>query len=367
VAGISIGLASVTRYAGVAFIAGGSVALLSLGKHRSRTERLMSAGGFAVLSSIPLAMWLFRNQLAVGSTTDRPIAYHPLNTSHLRQVLEASSRWFMPERIIGNLRDGGMLVIFIGLIALLLFGVWYDRRQNQVRSSDSPLDSETYEFPWLILFFMITYALVLSFTKAFVDPNLPFNNRLLSPLYAMGLVLGLNLIYGLHVWVKSSRRTPRSQSGGLARSQVLKILLVSLFGYLTVLSLTSEVSWVNRAYARGLGYASKSWHETELIALIDSLPQGTPIYSNAPDAITVLTERPAYMLPAKGTSEIDPNNPLYTSEFATMSRTLERKAGVIAYFNQITWRNLLSGSELETLLPLRVVLRSDEGSIYSLE
>ncbi len=50
-----------------------------------------------------------------------------------------------------------------------------------------------------------------------------------------------------------------------------------------------------------------------------------------------------------------------------MSRTLERKAGVIACFNQITWRNLLTGSELETLLPLRIMLRTDEGSKYSLE
>ena len=81
----------------------------------------------------------------------------------------------------------------------------------------------------------------------------------------------------------------------------MKIVLVPLFAYLTALSLTSEVNWMSRAHARGLGYASKSWHDTELITLIDSLPQGIPIYSNAPDAISVLTKRPAYMLPAKAT------------------------------------------------------------------
>ncbi len=45
-----------------------------------------------------------------------------------------------------------------------------------------------------------------------------------------------------------------------------------------------------------------------------------------------------------------------------MNRILERKACVIVYFNQIAWRNLLTGSELETLLPLRILLRTHEGS-----
>ena len=46
-----------------------------------------------------------------------------------------------------------------------------------------------------------------------------------------------------------------------------------------------------------------------------------------------------------------------------MGLILERKAGVIAYFNQITWRNLSTGSGLEPLPPLRIRLRTHKGSI----
>jgi hypothetical protein len=53
----------------------------------------------------------------------------------------------------------------------------------------------------------------------------------------------------------------------------------------------------NALNRQGDGFTSRSWQTSELIAAVSELPDGTPIITNAPDALIFLTGRPTYWIP----------------------------------------------------------------------
>jgi hypothetical protein len=115
----------------------------------------------------------------------------------------------------------------------------------------------------------------------------------------------------------------------------------------------------------GVGYGSKAWHGSETLTRVRSLPETSPLFSNGPDGIYVLTGRRALPIPKKR----DPNtlrvNRSYQSELAGMMDQLRKKGGVVVYFKTVRWRHWLpKEQELVENLPLEILFRGSDGTIY---
>jgi hypothetical protein len=128
--------------------------------------------------------------------------------------------------------------------------------------------------------------------------------------------------------------------------------------------------WLAKSHRNGISmgqisYGSKAWHDSETLTRVRLLPPTAPLFSNASDAIYILTGRPALIVPRK----VDPNsgrvNMNYSSELASMKDQLEKADGAIVYFKSLKGRPYLpKEEELVKTLPLEILFQGPDATIY---
>ncbi len=109
-----IGMATLTRYVGVAVIAAGflGIMLLQDGKF---LKKFRDAIFFGLISFLPIIIWLMRNSLSTNSVTSRDIIFHPITVSQLLQALHTISTWLLiPVATPGLIKVLIWLIIFVG-------------------------------------------------------------------------------------------------------------------------------------------------------------------------------------------------------------------------------------------------------------
>lgn len=349
-AALSCATASLTRYAGIPLIMSGAAAILLLRRPRSRS--LVSSATFTLLSAAPLAVWFIRNSFVAGTATNRSLALHPVSRTHAIQFTNTVSGWlFLPQSMPGLVRAG--LIALIPLI--LVTSIWVVRNTERVVPiSQSQEDSGRQRFAVvLLLLFIMTYLATILLSISFVDANTPLDDRILSPVYVCALLLALIGIDAISV--RSVRpRLPRLAKGLVA------LIAAALF----ILHLSSSLQWARRHHVLGLGFASPSWQQSETLKKVNELPPGIIIYSNAPDAISVLTSRPAWRLPSKRNAMTNSTNNTYEESLQDVQRQLEERRAVIVYFDQLQHRPVVTATELEATIGLGLLHDTEDGAIY---
>ncbi len=355
IAAICAAFAFLTRYAGLAVLMAGMAGLLLCGRAEKLKRRVGRAISFLLVSSLPMGLWLLRNQLVAGSATERQIAYHRLYSVHFLPALDTVARWMLPGLETGILRTAGVVAAaLLSLFVMAVFALAEIRGQNRVS------ESETLRcLPHILSLFLVSFAAVLIFAKVFVDPNFPFNDRILSPAFAIATVL---------VWCLCPRalaRIGREDAGGwtkLGRPVFIAaaaLLLASHLGTTAAYSLR----WLARTHNVGLGYQSVSWRTSALVHFPESLPGDAVVFSNAEDGLIFSTGHPAWRLPgaegaaSRSTSE---GRPSWVQE---MERKLGNKAGYVVYFDAITWRQVVTIDQLGPYFELEGVLETAEGEV----
>src|SRR5262245_58144504 len=92
--GTFVGMAYLTRYAGLALVGTFVIALFIL--HKTWRKRLVGIGIF-LESVLPWFLtWTIRNWLVAGNTTNRTFAWHPLTSENIRTGLRVFSGFFIP-------------------------------------------------------------------------------------------------------------------------------------------------------------------------------------------------------------------------------------------------------------------------------
>jgi hypothetical protein len=361
------GLAFLDRYAGAAFIVTG-VAGLFLFSRRGFARRLIDALSFSALSSSPMTLWLIRNLRGSGTATDRTLAFHPISVVHAKQALSTILQWTLPDRqvlstfalplLVNKLPVNAKEILFgAGVTLLASYFLLLQRSKwiNGVKSTVVPVASLAYP-PRLLLLFVPLYLLFLCVSMSLFDAQTLFNDRILLPVYVSGLVLTPYLALCL---LRSSE--------GIRPARVMLILFCSAF---LVSHLLRGSMWLVKSHNKGISmgqtsFGTEAWHNSETLARTRSLAPAVPLYSNASDAIYILTGRPALIVPKK----VDPTtrkvNQNYPSELAGMKERLEKEDGVMVYFSALKGRPYLPREEeLVETLPLEIVFRGSDGTIY---
>jgi hypothetical protein len=352
----AIALAFLARYAGVALAVTAVVGILALSKKRAR-GRILDAGLLALIGCAPIAVWIARNASLVGSSTNRDLAFHPITLRRLGTMFATLAAWVLPARVHAALWGSvsslpgtiqaalAAFLLSLGGWALSFGGVaFWQQRKRYV--------TEMYCMGLLALFGVFYVAFTILSISLF-DASTPLDSRVLSPLFAVGLIW---------FWCLTERSLVLLQGRQSVRAAFVALLVLLSGSYLY-----QSVGWAVRNHDQGRAYTSRQWRQSELIEWVEALPPETLLYSNGADAIYALTGRHAAFIPRQvNPTSVRPNEN-YGHELAEMRSKLESQDAVLVHFDAITGRWYLpSESELRDRLSLSVLATGDDGTLYTI-
>ncbi|HEX6033169.1 MAG TPA: phospholipid carrier-dependent glycosyltransferase, partial [Anaerolineales bacterium] len=269
--GTFVGLAYLTRYAGLALLATFAVALLIL--HTTWRKRLISIG-ILIASMLPWVLgWSIRNRLLAGNVTNRAFAWHPLTSENIGPGLRVFSEFLIPVESLRRVvfRQPGVIEVLIvlilgGILAWVILTSWrYLKKPQHERTGKEA--REVLSFTTALFIFAYLASIVASMSM--FDAATKFRLRILAPVLVSLLIL--LVVFG--IWLLNRRRDA---------VVVLTILILGLSIYKQSITLNT---WAKTE----LGYASFQWYDSRAMDYLSALPKDVMIYTNEPGAVYLYT------------------------------------------------------------------------------
>ena len=344
----AVALGFLTRYAGIALVIAGMAGVYLL-HQKSWQTKLIDAMKLGTISSLPMSLWMVRNTVFPGGATDRQLGFYPPSMDYLKSAGDLFLAWIIPADVSFSTK----LTIFL-LVVVLIFFICFTWMRAKRWELNRLFPQRIRTLVLLLGIFILSYALVLVASFSFYDPQIPIDNRILSPVFVAWLVLILSATSGILATAVPTRSIR---------------MLLAMLGVIFFLSqLPRTATWLKLSYDVGLGYARLDWKGSRLIQWVNHMDARIPVFTNGPDVLYLLTGRPAYMVPGKVRPGTELSNEHYWSEIEDMKRRIKEEKGVLVYLKKITWRRYLpTEEELQERLPLRLILRDEEGSVYRIE
>lgn len=270
--------AYLTRYAGLALLATFLLVVILI---RDDWKKRLASAAIFVASVLPFLIgWSIRNTLVADNATNRMLVYHTLTAENIRTGIRNFSEFLVPLETWRRalIKIPNLFVIVLSILALvLLIWVIYKGLKKFIHPSTEP--PEILSFTSALYVFGYLASIILS--MLLFDASTKFRPRILSPMYVSLLVLFVHL--GCWIWQK--------------RSLIWRVPVG--FAYLFVLGLSVlDASGAAAALHKGgQGYASFQWYDSQAMAFLRELPEGTRIYTNQPGPVYLYTDRPCYVLP----------------------------------------------------------------------
>lgn len=319
-AGLLAGTAYLARYVGASAAGAGGLAVLVLGR-KPWSRRVKDAVLFGLVAAVVMVAWYLRNSLLTGGGANRAFLFHPPTAAQLRQGLVTISLWLLPPSVPGLWR-----LLFAALVVLALVGaaVYAGSHLRTVAAGGGRI-GRAWIAAVLLALFILAYVVLLGSSLTFFDASTRLNDRILFPMYILGMILALVILWAAIV-LQGSR--------GLRYAAVLASILLIGVNFVRSQGLLAVVR------EEGLGFNSRAWRSSATIQALRELPENTLIYSNEAFPINFLTGRPANWVPeridlVKGQVVVD-----YPAKLREMHQTLAQQDGALVLFDT----NLSSGS-----------------------
>jgi hypothetical protein len=334
------GVSVLSRYAGFALVASGLIGILFLGAREQR-NKLADALVFAGIAVLPAALWSARNWHVSGNLFNRAVSFHPTGLDRVFDIPAVVVGWFSFSLL--TFKAG--ILLWLGLMIagfVLSYGYFRTTKLIELRQPDSLVI--------LMLIVVCSYLAMLCMSLIFLDAQIPVDSRTLSPIYVPSIILLIALSTRL-VLVPAS-----GLHAGLLISTCLALLLAA--------QLQSSLNWLQFSYQNGIGYAARTWRESQTLNRLKRMPS-TVLFSNAPDVLYTLLNKPAVMVPRKTHTDTNLPNRQYLAQTAELRRRLKEDKGLLVYLHMVDWRWYLpAAEELERNLSLHVLARENDGVIY---
>lgn len=351
-------LAFLTKYSGISIVM--TVVLSLLWFHRGTFLRRMAHAFLAgCLACLPMAAWVFRNQMVLGSTTGTGLmpGFYPYLGMNLRELLAYPSVWLLPYGVPKVIR-ALFLLMAVMLLVVVSFSV-YRRGPDKSPKGRSRPPRRFYpkNLPAVLFLVTICHIGVYLVTTTFLGGQ-RIDDRALFPVY-VALILFMTLT-GYRLWQRA------------VSSNWVRRGLVVLSCFFAASYFLRALHWSHEARTEGLGYAGPLWKNSEVVQSVRALPAGTLIYTNGMDALYLLTGRPSSPIPTqrdklKAYAKDSSKQYLatYPSEIIKMRENLLKEDGVLVYLDHIDWRWYHpSKEELAQKVPLKVVSNFSDGTLF---
>lgn len=349
----AIGLAFLTRYSGATLIATGVLGVF-LFSRKTYYSKVIDTLIFVTISALPMALWLIRNLWLTDNSTNRELIIHPVSLGYIRRRFAIILwEWLLPGIPPGIIDSIFLLSAIIGVVALSVFVIIRSQKRLNPTRSLKHYIVRTPPGLSLLLTFICIYVLFLIVSESFFDASIYLGSRILLPVYAPAIILVLCLVDELLFSTKGSR---------------LHIYIKTIFIILglTILGIYiyNSISWGFNMRHQGPQYISRK--QSGILQRVRSLPPEISIFTDGPDLIYMLTNRPATMLPYKVNPLTEQINSAYLSQLAEVKNQAKDGGGVVVYINWYPRWYLPTEEELTEELPLQVLIREIDGTIYEL-
>jgi 4-amino-4-deoxy-L-arabinose transferase-like glycosyltransferase len=313
--GTFVGMAYLTRYAGLALVATYLLALLIL--HKDWRKRFTSAG-ILLASVLPWMLgWSLRNRLVAENATNRAFAWHPLTLETIAPGLRVFSEFLIPveswrQAIFKQtgIIEAMILLVLGGVLVWVLVTGW--RYLSMPRQTDGGKEAkEVISFTTGLYIFAYLAAILASMFM--FDAATKFKLRILAPVLVSLLVLVV--VFG--IWARNRRRS---------LVVVMTILVLGLAIYKQAVTVDS---WSKD----GLGYASFQWYDSKAMEYLEQLPTDLMIYTNEPGAVYLYTGRGGYVLPDRFDSATAQVRTNFEEGLAAMRADIHSGRAVLALFD----------------------------------
>jgi 4-amino-4-deoxy-L-arabinose transferase-like glycosyltransferase len=340
-AALICGAGVLTRYAGWALVPAGGVCLLLLSR-RPIPRRLLDAMLFGVVACAPPIGWSIRNQLVLGSATNRVMAWHPVGMLHLRDGARTAWNWLVAEAVVHPVLTGLAAIVAATILFMPLL-------LNPRADDETARDRRT--LPAVMIVFSLAFAALLIVSISLFDYHTPVDRRILSPVYAAWLIVAGCVMADV-------QRRP----GSIATVAWTIALLLAVW------SIGRGARLAHEQFRDGSGFAHRHWRESQtLAALRANVPHEQSVYTNAPGAMYLLTNRPFIIaLPSKFSASSMRANPKYGGQLRRMRDDVQSGRAVIVYLHRYArGRQRYNPTEQEvTELGFVALARGNDGAIY---
>jgi 4-amino-4-deoxy-L-arabinose transferase-like glycosyltransferase len=281
--GTFVGMAYLTRYAGLALIATFVVALIIL--RDGWRKRVVSIGIFLAAVLPWILGWGIRNRLGAENATNRVLAWHPITAENLQMGVRAFSDFFIPVESWRReamkqpgIVEGMILLTLAAVLVWVAIKAWKYFSEPQLVSAEEKMDAGSREIiPFTSGLYLFAYLASILAAMTMFDAATKFRLRIVSPVFICLLIL---LVY-LGIWLRNKNR------GAVI---ILTIVFIGFAFY-------KQFITVNELSRGGLGYASFQWYDSKAMDYLRELPEDVMIYTNEPGAVYLYTGRGSYVLP----------------------------------------------------------------------
>jgi hypothetical protein len=314
--GVAAALAGAVRYAGVSL--GGAAALWALSRPGTPRHRL----GAAALALAPTVLvqggWALR--LDLESATERSFGFTSGLGATLQEGWDTVTRWLAPGVEQPALRVVIACLVLVVAVALIVGAA---RRRRD----------------WLAATGLVAacYAGLVLFSRLFADPGIPFDQRLLSPLFLLGSLAVA--VAGGSLWGEAR---PRMRAGGA----LALVVWLAASGWQTIATVSEDRDG-------GWGYGDIDWLSSDLVRWLRTEGAGYELFTNNPADAWFATGRRSRELPEAVDSDT----------VAAFGAALLRSNGVVVGF----WNPLgasVRPEELAGRLALPIIARLDGGLVW---
>ena len=331
------------RYAGIALIPAGAIAILFGRRSKGWTGALQLTLTFCVLSLVAPVLWMLRNHRVSGNYLGprAPSPDGPVIT--LQRFVATLGRWVLPKPTPIPLQAAAGVAL-IG--TCLLIAAWVLLSPQRRANLQSLLPGRYSLAP--LLCSVAVYSCYLGAAQLSIAFD-PIGSRLMSPIYVPLVVLLATAFDRLtEVLGEDHRRRVRRIA-----TVVFAVFLVGQ----SVVFLTDA----RRSGSEGTEYAATSWKSSEFIAAVRDLPTDADLYSNVPAGIwAVLQREPIRRSPEKsqrrGTANI-----AISKEFLTR---VQCNYAYLAWSQDAVGDYLYTPDELGQYVNLEVISTPEGGTVY---
>ena len=198
-----------------------------------------------------------------------------------------------------------------------------------------------------MIVFAVSYLGVLLADRSLLDVTGRLESRLLVPLHVVAIVLGATLVH----------RLVTSTEGRPARAIVAAAVLA-----IVGLQVGQALSWSTDALRVGGdfrgGFDAPSLEASPALAEVGHLAPGTPVYSNAADALWFVTGRDVQPVPARRNYLTGLPQASYQPEMAGLRDAFALHGAVLVWFDTFTSRDRFLPTRRELTAGLGLVLEA---------
>jgi hypothetical protein len=273
-------LGALTRYVGLALIAGLALALLLRSSGRAG-RRVLETGAFAAIAVVPISGWYIRNLILSGSLSNYSLVWHAPDSTVLKRPFAVAWEWISPTLFTYPALIGLIVLVVAGGLWLLLKG-WKRWGRPPGRWTRSLRKAD---LRGGLLCFIAAYVGAIGFSILFLGATVPVDQRISSPVYLSLIILLVDA--AVSWWTRQER-------------VALKAWLIAAAGVLALSYLARSAALVDALWDESRGYASPSLAVAGSSEVIGRVPDDVLVYTNSFAPLEYFYGRGSVSIPLPG-------------------------------------------------------------------